>query len=48
LFYLQFCLAWFFTAGLFQTAMVIMTHFNWEILDSGYLSPRHGAFSCCG
>jgi len=26
--YLQFCLAWFFIAGLFQTAMVIMTHVN--------------------
>jgi len=26
--YLQFCLAWFLTAGLFQTAMVIMTHVN--------------------
>jgi hypothetical protein len=30
LIYLQFCLAWMFTAGLFQAAMVIMTHVNWE------------------
>jgi len=28
-FFLQFMLAWLFSAGLFQTAMVIMTHVNW-------------------
>jgi len=32
-FYLQFSLAWLFIAGLFQTAMVIITHVNSKIRD---------------
>jgi len=33
LLYIQFMLAWMFTAGLFQAALVIMTHVNWETYD---------------
>ena len=33
LLYIQFLLAWMFTVGLFQAALVIMTHVNWETYD---------------
>ena len=44
LFCLQFILAWFFTAGLFQTAMVIMTHINQKICELLYISCWEGPF----